>query len=135
MEKNSSVSHDKEYEQSSDVTLQLKEEQLKIAKQWIKTGEVKIYKETFVEDKLFIVPIKREELIIENKSLLSHNSQQKNASPEIIRIPLNEEQVKFSKNLITLEDVSIHKEQIEDIKHIEATLKKEVFKEPVEHLY
>jgi uncharacterized protein (TIGR02271 family) len=135
MENNPSVSHDKEYEHCSDVTLQLKEEQLQIAKKWIETGKVKIYKETFIEDTIFTVPVKREELVIENTSFVSHNGGQENMPLEIIRIPLNEEQVKFSKKLVTLEDVSIYKEQIDDIKHIEATLKKEVFKEPVERIY
>ena len=134
MENNPSVSHDKEYSDISDVTFQIKEEQLQIAKKWIETGKVKIYKETFIEDKLFTVPVKREELVIENTSFVSHNGGQENMPLEIIRIPLNKEEVNFSKKVITLEDVSIYKDQIEDIKHIEATLKKEVFKDPLEIL-
>ena len=134
MENNPSVSYNKECSDISDVTFQIKEEQLQIAKKWIETGKVKIYKETFTEDKLFTVPVKREELVIENTSFISHNGGQENMPLEIIHIPLNEEQVKFSKKLVTLEDVSIYKDQIEDIKHIEATLKKEVFKDPLEIL-
>lgn len=43
-------------------TFQIKKEELEIAKEWIKTGEVNIYMETITEEKTFTVPIKREEL-------------------------------------------------------------------------
>lgn len=104
----------------SDVTLQIKEEQLDIAKKWMQTDEVKVYREVFKEEKLFTVPVERIELVIENKT--------KEAPDQIIRIPLSEERVEFSKHKVTLEDVSIYKEKIEDIKHIEETLKREKVK-------
>jgi uncharacterized protein (TIGR02271 family) len=45
---------------------------------------------------------------------------------DTIRILLNEEQVEFTtKHRVALEGVSIYKQQIEDIKHIEETLKRE----------
>ncbi|URZ17459.1 YsnF/AvaK domain-containing protein [Clostridium felsineum] len=100
-------------------TLKLKAEELDIAKQWIKTGDVKIYKETLSTEKSFTIPVKREELVIEKKSYDT------NSSEDIIRIPLSEEQVSFSTHRVTLEDVSIYKNEIEEIKHIESTLKKE----------
>lgn len=106
-------------------TLQIKEEQLDIAKKWIETGDVKIYKETFSEEKNFTIPIQREELVIEKKSISSDTSKDKDSETQIIRIPLNEEQVEFSKHKVVLEDISIYKQQIKDIEHIEETLKKE----------
>jgi uncharacterized protein (TIGR02271 family) len=116
------------YEDSNNVTFQLKKEQLDIAKKWIETEEVKIYRETSTEEKNFIVPVKREELVIEKKSLASATPKQKNSSTEIIRIPLSEEKVEFIKHRVALEDVSIYKQQVEEIKHIEETLKSEVAK-------
>lgn len=112
-------------ENDKDVTLQIKEEQLDIAKKWIKTGDVKVYRETFSEDKTFTVPVIREELVIEKTSLPFDNLEKKDSETEIIRIPISEEQVEFTKHKVTLEDVSIYKEQIEDMQHIEETLKKE----------
>ncbi|MBB6216569.1 uncharacterized protein (TIGR02271 family) [Anaerosolibacter carboniphilus] len=110
---------------SKNVTLQIKEEQLDIAKKWVKTGDVKIYKENFTEEKSFTVPVMHEELIIEKKTLASDRPEHKDAPTEVIRIPLSEEQVEFTKYRVTLEDVSIYKQHIEDIKHIEATLKRD----------
>ena len=51
-------------------TLQIKKEQLDIAKEWLQTGEVNIYRETITEEKSFTVPIKREELVIKKKVLV-----------------------------------------------------------------
>lgn len=107
-------------------TFNIKKEELEIAKEWIKTGEVNIYRETIMEEKTFTVPIKREELVI--KKIIPANSvtlEHKNKETEVIRILLNEEHVEFNKHKVNLEDVSIYKHQIQDIRHIEETLKTE----------
>ncbi|MCB2353802.1 YsnF/AvaK domain-containing protein [Clostridium estertheticum] len=109
-------------------TFQIKKEQLDIAKEWLQTGEVNIYRETFTEEKTFTVPVKREELVIKKKVLASADSEIKNMPTEIIRIPLSEEHVEFTKHKVNLEEVSIYKQQIQDIKHIEETLKREALK-------
>ena len=106
-------------------TFQIKKEQLDIAKEWVQTGDVVIYRETITEDKTFIVPIKREELVIKKKNLASITPGQKDMPEEIIRIVLNEEYVEFNKHTVDIEDVSVYKQQILDIKHIEETLKRE----------
>ena len=110
---------------SENVTLQIKEEQLDLVKKWMQTGEVKIYKESFTEGKSFTVPVKREELVIEKKVLASATPEHKDVTTEVIRIVLSEEQVEFTKHRVALEDVSIYKQQIRDIKHIEETLRRE----------
>ncbi len=125
MIKDSSVAHKKTCDQSKDVTLRFKEEQLDLAKKWIQTGKVNIYRKTFTEEKSFTLPLKREELIIEKKTLDSATKDDTGLPIETIRILLSEEQVEFTKNMVTLEEVSIYKEQIEEIKHIEETLKRE----------
>ncbi|KHD37467.1 hypothetical protein NL50_04635 [Clostridium acetobutylicum] len=104
---------------TENITLKLKSEQLDIAKQWIQTEDVKAYKETSSIQKTFTIPVEREELVIEKIPTASHDKK------EVIRIPLSEEEVNFSKHRIILEDVSIYKNQIEDVRHIEETLKKE----------
>ena len=108
-----------------NVTLQMKEEELHLAKKWIQTEDVKIYRETFNEEKSFTVPVKHEELVIENKTLASATSEYKYVPTEAIRIRLSEEQVELTKHKVALEDVSIYRQQIKDIKHIEETLKRE----------
>ena len=113
---------------SENVTLEIKEEQLDLAKKWMQTGEVKIYKESFTEEKSITVPVKREELVIEKTTLASATPEHKDVPTEVIRIRLSEEQVELTKHRVSLEDVSIYKEQIEEIKHIEETLKREELK-------
>lgn len=122
--KNTNINAGNIHTDKTDVTLPIKEEQLDIAKKWIQTGDVKIYREVFSENKNFTVPIEHENLVIEKKSLET-SSQNKDTPKEIIKIPISEEHVEFSKHRVALEDVSIYKKQIEDIKHIEETLKKE----------
>ena len=109
----------------NNVTLQIKEEQLDLAKRWLQTGDAKIYRETYTQDKNFTVPIKREELVIEKKAFDLTNTALRDVPTEVIRILLSEEQVEFTKHKIALEDVTIYKQQIEDIQHIEETLKRE----------
>lgn len=105
------------------VTLKLREEQLKIAKKWIQTDCVKIYKETSVQERTFKIPITREELVIEKEEIIA--TKPGGDGTQTIRILLNEEQVDFTKHKVALEDVSIYSEQINDIRHIEETLKHE----------
>lgn len=109
--------------ENKNVSVQIRKEQLDIAKKLIQTGEVKIYKESSVQQRTFTVPITCEELVIEKKDLSTASGII--APIESIRILLSEDQVEFTKHKIALEDVSIYKQQIDDIKHIEATLKHE----------
>lgn len=107
-----------------DVTLQLKEEQLVLAKKWMQTSEVKIYRESLTEEKNFTLTVEYEELVIEKK-LPALAASEQNEPPDVIRIRLTEEQVEFTKRMVSLEDVSIYKQQIQEIQHIEETLKRE----------
>jgi len=106
-------------------TFNIKKEELDIAKEWMQTGEVNIYRDIITEKKSFIVPVKREELVIEKKVFNLDNPNHKDVPTEVIRILLNEEHVEFNKHIVNVEDVTIYTQQIEDIKHIEETLKRE----------
>ncbi|ADL53947.1 YsnF/AvaK domain-containing protein [Clostridium cellulovorans] len=115
-------------EDKSNITLKLKEEQLDVVKEWITIGEVNIYRHTFSEEKNFTIPINREELIIEKKNLGSPNPKNNYTQEEIIRIPLSEEQIEFSKHKVNLEDISLYIDTLQNTQHIEETLKKEQLK-------
>ena len=110
---------------SNDVTLKIKEEQLDIAKKWVETGKVKVYKDTFIEEKKFTVPVRREELVIEKSSLSSDVTNEQTNPLEVIRIPLSEEQVEFKKSRVDFEEISIYEQKIQDIKHVEDVLRRE----------
>jgi len=105
--------------------LQLREEQLEISKELTQLAEVTTHKEVVTEEKTFTVPVSREELVIEKRSLDNNRSNNDGEISEIMRIPLTEEQVNISKDTVKLEDVSIYTNQYEEVEHIEETLKKE----------
>ncbi|EJE7235860.1 hypothetical protein CBO05C_2518 [Clostridium botulinum B str. Osaka05] len=109
-----------------DMKMQLREEQMKISKNKIKTGEVSIHKEVLTEEKNITVPVKREELVIENTVCDPQFHDKSEGHTETIRIPIKEERIDIKKKPVDLEDVSVSKDQYEEIKHITETLKKEV---------
>jgi uncharacterized protein (TIGR02271 family) len=103
-----------------EVKLQLHKEELEVSKKWVKTTDVKVYKNTYIKEKLIAVPVTCEELVIE-KSLDSTTNEQ----TETIRIPLSEERIKVTKHPIILETVDVYKKQFEEIIHINEILKEE----------
>jgi uncharacterized protein (TIGR02271 family) len=106
---------------NEEVKLELHKEELEILKNRIETAEVKVYKKTFTEEKQISVPVTREELIIEKKSLNQEEV-------ETIRIPLVEEQIEIIKHPVILEEVDISRHQFEEIIHVDETLKKEILR-------
>ncbi|MDF2591002.1 MAG: hypothetical protein K0S75_468 [Clostridia bacterium] len=111
---------------SDKARLQLREEQLEISKELVQTAEVTSHKEAITEEKTITVPVTREELVIEKRSFDNDASNTDGKSSEIMRIPLTEEQIEVVKNPVKLEEVSIYKNQYDEIEHIEETLKKEI---------
>jgi uncharacterized protein (TIGR02271 family) len=112
----------------TETKLRLREEKLDIYKRLIKTGEVSIRKEFITEEKTIVVPLTREELIIEKKNLEKNSSKKNNNENEVIRIPINEERFEIVKHKAALEDVSVYLHQFQDRVHIDEILKKEMLK-------
>jgi uncharacterized protein (TIGR02271 family) len=106
-----------------EVTLKLHKEELQVSKKWIETANVTVYKESYTEEKQILVPVRREELIIEKKILNSEGETDKNI--ETIRIPLREDRIEVTLHPTLLEDVEIYKNQYEELKHVIETLKEE----------
>ena len=107
-----------------DAKLQILEEQLAISKKWMQTGEVAIHKEVLKEEKNIIVPITREELVIEKK-VFAATPNNNDGNTETIRIPIKEERIEIIKHPVILNDVSVSKHKIQGSQRIEATLKKD----------
>lgn len=95
-------------------TLQLREEQMDISKHWIQTDNVKMHRETIDDEQTIVVPVTREELVIE-----------KSGHPQIIRIPLTEERVEVVKHQVVLNDVDVYTRHFTDQTRVDAILKKE----------
>ncbi|OCA84038.1 hypothetical protein A8F94_15000 [Bacillus sp. FJAT-27225] len=104
--------------------LQLHKEQLQVSKKWSETANVRVYKRTYTEAKQINVPITREELIIETKSVPSVDTQ--NSGIETITIPLMEERIEVILHPTVLEDVEIYNQQYKEIIPIQEMLKEEI---------
>ncbi|PFN77029.1 hypothetical protein COJ85_32405 [Bacillus sp. AFS076308] len=107
-----------------EVTLQLHKEELEINKKWVDTADVTIYKKKYTEEKQILVPVTREDLIIEKKVANPENPTDKKL--ETIRIPLSEDQIEVTLTPAILNDVEIYKNQYEELIQVHETLKEEI---------
>jgi uncharacterized protein (TIGR02271 family) len=105
--------------------LQLREERLDISKRRVETGEVTMHKEVFKEEKNIVVPVTREEIVIEKKILEKDARNKNNELTETIRIPVSEESIEVIKHPIIKEDIAVYRQLLQETKHIEEVLKKE----------
>jgi uncharacterized protein (TIGR02271 family) len=108
---------------NDEVTLKLHKEELQVSKKWIETANVTVYQKSYTEEKQILVPVRREELIIEKKVVNSEGETDK--SIETIRIPLREDRIEVTLHPTLLEDVEIYKNQYEEIKQVIEILKEE----------
>lgn len=103
-----------------DVKIPVREEQLDIKTEKVKTADVDIHKEIVNEEETVSIPVSREELVIENKSFGEDRNN------ETIHIPLRKERIKIEKEPVQLNEVSIYENQIDDTEIVEEILKKEI---------
>jgi uncharacterized protein (TIGR02271 family) len=106
-------------------TLQLREEQLDVNKNRVQAGEVTLVKDVVEEQKSMDVPVTHEEVVIERRSLDNRNSDSPITSGENIRIPVSEEHVDVDKHTVLTGEISAHKHDVEETRHIEETVRKE----------
>lgn len=113
--------------QSSDeqAKVLLRKEELNIDKSRVQTGEVEFSKEIIEEHKIVDVPVTREEVVIERKTLNNEQSDSPITNEATIRIPVSQEKVDVDKRTVLTGEISAHKQSVEDTKHIDETLKRE----------
>jgi uncharacterized protein (TIGR02271 family) len=104
--------------------LELLGECLHIDKQMISDGEISIRKEVITETQVLYVPVKREELVVERRSM-DGKSVEILRGQQQLRIPISKEQVIIRKEPVIAEVVKIHRRQIGESKRISATVKHE----------
>ncbi|AWI05678.1 YsnF/AvaK domain-containing protein [Clostridium drakei] len=121
-----SISQEVYRDGNNGVKMQLREEEMKISKKKIQTGEVSIHKEVLTKEENITVPVKQEELVIEKKVFDPQSYGESNAHTEIIRIPISKERIDIHKEPVTLENVSVSKHKYKEMKHITEILKKEI---------
>ncbi|HKR85598.1 MAG TPA: YsnF/AvaK domain-containing protein [Terriglobales bacterium] len=106
--------------------LQLLSEVLRVHKERVPTGEVRLRKEVVTENQSIEVPVTREELVIERRPAEGAAV----ASSEIgsdreIRIPLSEEQVRVEKRPVVKEEVKVGKKKVQESRQVNEQVKRE----------
>jgi uncharacterized protein (TIGR02271 family) len=123
-------------QEESDRVIPVREEELRVHRQEVVTGEIVIRKEVITEQKTITVPVTREELVIERRPGPGQPSDQSMFQGEemavevlkdggMLRIVLREEQVSVQKQTVVKEEIFISKRPIQEIKHIQETLRRE----------
>jgi len=108
-----------------DANIRLRKEELDIAKSKVQKGDVEIGKEIIEEHKSVDVPVTREEVVIERKTLNNEASESPITNEQTIHIPVSEEKVNVGKHTVVTGEISAHKRAIENTEHIDETLKRE----------
>lgn len=109
-------------------TIEAREEELRVRKRPVQTGEAEVYKEVSTERRSVDVPVKKEELVVERHSVARQPAGGPVGSNERVRVPLSEERVEIEKEPVVTERVSVGKRVVEDEEQIDATLRKENIK-------
>ena len=105
--------------------LELRKEELDIAKDWVRKGEVEISKEIIEEQKVVDIPVTHEEVVIERRALGNEVTDKPIGEEETIRIPVGEERIEVGKHTVLTGEVSVHKRDVEETKQVKETLKRE----------
>jgi conserved domain len=99
-----------------DNVFEIKEEQIDIIKNIISHGKVAVYKESYVKDETFTLPVQNEDLVIEHET---------GGKPEVLRLPISTEVYDHKKEKVVLNDIDVFKSVLTETKHIPIVLKKE----------
>jgi uncharacterized protein (TIGR02271 family) len=108
--------------------LEAREEELRIRKRPVQTGEAEVRKEVRTERRTVEVPVKKEELVIERHAVGRHAASGPVGEQERVRVPLSEEQVEIEKTPVVTERVSVGKRVAEEEEQVDATIRKENIK-------
>lgn len=113
--------------EESDAVVQLREEELAARKQQVETGRVSIGTEVVEEEQTLEVPVTREEVTVDRRSVNRRPSDEPiSASSDAIQVPVREEQVSVDKQPVVYEEVDVGKRAVQQTHRVSDTVRKEV---------
>lgn len=114
---------------ASEQNIKLYGEVLRVQKERVNAGEVRLRKEVFTEMQTVEVPVTREELVIE-RIAATGNQPATGATfkGEEIRIPLSQEVASVDKHAVLREEVRVGKREVTDIEAIDEEVRREELK-------
>jgi uncharacterized protein (TIGR02271 family) len=107
--------------------IQLFGEVLRVHKERINRGEVRVRKDVITENQTIDVPVVREELVLERVAV-SGNTPAPSANigrGQEIRVPLSEEKVRLEKEPVLREEVNVGKREVQDVAKASADVRRE----------
>jgi len=108
--------------------IQLYGEVLRVHRDRVQRGEVRLRKETVTETQSVQVPVSREELVVERVPVSGEQAAPGatvGSDSEEIRIPLSEERVRIEKEPVVREQVEVGKRQVTNTENREETVRRE----------
>jgi uncharacterized protein (TIGR02271 family) len=107
-------------------TLERQEEHLRVDKQPVKTGEVRVGKRVVEEEQAVDVPVTREEVQVRRRSV-DRPASGASTQGETIVIPVTEERATATKDARVVEEIEIDKVARQETQRVGDTVKKEEF--------
>src|SRR5512143_1544894 len=105
--------------------IQVREEELQAHKQLVETGAVRVRKEVVTEHRTLVVPVEREEVVIERQAPTGEPAASDLRPGEEIRIPIRKEQVSVEKRPVVKEEVTIGKRVVQGTEQVGGEVRKE----------
>jgi len=105
--------------------LKLREEQLRVQKQPVETGEARLRKDVVSEQQSMDVPVTHEEVYIERRPGSGQPSDAPIGESETYRVPVREEQVTTSKQTVETGEVALGKRQYQETQPVSDTVRRE----------
>lgn len=114
-----SSASDSTTENQGTQNIQLLGEVLRVHKDRISRGEVRLRKEIITENQSIQVPVTREELVVERRAVDGNTpSSGSIGDSEEIRIPLSEERAAVDKSTVVREEVAVGKKRVEEVRDL-----------------
>ncbi len=107
--------------------VQLFGEVLRVHKERINRGEVRVRKDVITENQTIEVPVIREELVLERVAVPG-NTPAPSANigrGQEIRVPLSEEKVRLEKQPVLREEVNVGKREVQDVERVSGDVRRE----------
>ncbi|WP_162601532.1 YsnF/AvaK domain-containing protein [Occallatibacter savannae] len=105
--------------------VQLLGEVLRVHKDRVNRGEVRIRKEVVTENQNIQVPVQREELVVERRPVTDGRPATGTLGEEEIRVPLSEERATLDKSTVVREEVNVSKKPVEEVRDLTGEVRHE----------
>ena len=109
----------------ADQTLTRSEERLLVGKEQVQSGVASLNKYVTTEHAHTEVPVTKEKAFIERQPITAADNVDATIGEAHVSVPLTAERAVAAKETVPVEKVSLHKEAVQGVQHVDADLRKE----------